>query len=73
MDLFRIYALMKILQTGCLDDTLNNMALDTLRDKAKIYLNGARKRGKFDHAEEIESLVNKYNPYDRSTSLWTTA
>ena len=64
MDRFRIQALAGILEAGALDADSRKAALQTLLDKAGIYLNGARKRGNLAQAAALERLVEKFAGHD---------
>ncbi|WP_316900072.1 glycosyltransferase family 2 protein [Pseudodesulfovibrio indicus] len=55
-DLHRIRALVKILQSRKLDDRQRELALDALRRKVEIYMQGCEKRGKKDEAVRIWTL-----------------
>lgn len=55
-DLHRIRALVKILQSRKLDDGQRESALDALRRKVEIYMQGCEKRGKKGEAERIWTL-----------------
>ena len=55
-DLYRIRALIKILQSGKLDDQQAEVALFKLEIKVKIYMQGLEKRGKKEDAETVWNL-----------------
>ncbi|MEF2229668.1 MAG: glycosyltransferase family 2 protein [Pseudodesulfovibrio sp.] len=55
-DLHRIRALMKILQSGKLDEEQGRDALSALGRKVEIYMQGCGKRGKTDEAERVWNL-----------------
>ena len=55
-DLHRIRALIKILQSRKLDKEQRDAALDSLRRKVEIYMQGCEKRGKRDEAERVWNL-----------------
>ncbi|MFA5167857.1 MAG: glycosyltransferase family A protein [Candidatus Omnitrophota bacterium] len=57
MDRFRIRSLAKILLQGTLMPEQAAAARKTLEEKAKIYIEGALKRGKEKEAKEIQKLV----------------
>lgn len=57
MDRFRIQALLKLLNSGILTDQQHHLARDMLVQKAKIYLNGARKRNKTNEIRYYESII----------------
>ncbi len=60
MDRFRIKALKKILDQGELSLDNENATRKTLVKKARVYLNGARKRNKLDEVEYYQSLCQIY-------------
>lgn len=55
-DMYRIRALIKILQCGKLDAKQRVCALDELENKVQIYKQGCEKRGKNDEAEQVWNL-----------------
>lgn len=55
-DLYRIKALIKILQCGKLDTPQQGLALAELEIKARIYKQGCEKRGKIDDAKQVWNL-----------------
>lgn len=55
-DIHRIRALVKILQCGKLDAQQGRDALDALRRKVEIYMQGCEKRGKRDEAKRVWNL-----------------
>lgn len=55
-DLHRIRALIKILQSGKLDDQQHQLAVAELELKTSIYMQGAEKRGKSEEAERVWNL-----------------
>ena len=63
MDRFRIRALEKALLGGHLDETQRREAMRVLVEKAGIYIEGARKRGKRDEVEL----------YERKREMWKGA
>ncbi|NOX38501.1 MAG: glycosyltransferase family 2 protein [Calditrichaeota bacterium] len=60
MDRFRIYALEKILRTGELPKAYQIAALKEILRKISIYLQGARKRQRW---EEVQRYQQKYDQY----------
>jgi glycosyltransferase involved in cell wall biosynthesis len=60
MDRFRIRALVKILESGGLDDGDADAARATLIEKIGIVLRGLRKRGRGDDINEYESLRERF-------------
>ena len=61
MDRFRIRALEKVLIAGVLDRECERAARDMLLRKARIYLEGARKRGRLDDVDHYEALCRRYS------------
>lgn len=57
LDLYRIYAIVKLLQAGILSAEERKMALEELQRKAGFYIGGCRKRGRDEQAVRIERLV----------------
>lgn len=55
-DLYRIHALIKILQCGKLDTAQRELVLEELETKVSIYRQGCEKRGKTEDAEKIWTL-----------------
>ena len=48
MDRFRIYSLKKILNSGTLNASQETAAREMLEEKSRIYMEGAKKRGKYE-------------------------
>jgi len=59
MDLFRIRSLSKILAANRLTSAQSDAARKTLDEKARIYIQGALKRGKTSEAKEVEAWVQQ--------------
>ncbi|WP_368854145.1 glycosyltransferase family 2 protein [Desulfovibrio sp. JC022] len=57
LDLYRIYAIVKLLQDGGLSAEEYDMALAELQRKAGFYIGGCRKRGRDGQAAKMERLV----------------
>ncbi|MBI4711334.1 MAG: glycosyltransferase family 2 protein, partial [Candidatus Omnitrophica bacterium] len=57
MDQFRIRALAKILKEGILTPEQSAAARKMLEEKARIYIEGALKRGKIEEAAAIKNLA----------------
>ena len=57
MDQFRIRSLAKIIASGTLSEEQTQAARKMLTEKARIFIEGALKRGKTLEAKEIEALV----------------
>ena len=62
MDQFRIRSLVKILDSALLSEDQAAAARKTLEEKSKIYLQGARKRGRFNEVQKIQTLLNQKVP-----------
>lgn len=60
-DLYRICALVKILQSRKLDADQHQMALSSLKTKVEIYIQGCEKRGKSDEAKRVWNLFCMVN------------
>jgi hypothetical protein len=60
LDKYRIRALEKILNSGCLSRQQQSAALATLREKCSIYAAGCRKRGRIDDADYYTNLPAKF-------------
>jgi len=61
LDLYRIKALCKILNSGILTSCQNDLALAELKKKCRIYANGCFKRGRKEEGEKIQHLPSHYN------------
>ncbi len=59
MDRFRVRALSKIISSGSLDNEKRLATEAMLKEKAAIFIQGAKKRNKLEEIKEIEELVNK--------------
>ncbi len=57
LDLYRIYAIVKLLNAEILSSEERVQALDELQRKAGFYIGGCRKRGRDDQAEKVERLI----------------
>jgi len=62
MDRFRIQALVKLLESGVLNETQREATLRELESKCRIVSQGARKRGKTKEASYYENLVSENVP-----------
>lgn len=60
MDRFRIQALTKILATNHLNENDRRSATAVLLKKAKVYLQGAEKRGKLTELAEYQKLIQRF-------------
>jgi GT2 family glycosyltransferase len=61
LDLYRIRALCKILNSGILTSCQNDLALAELKKKCGIYASGCIKRGRKEEGEKIQQLPSHYN------------
>jgi glycosyltransferase involved in cell wall biosynthesis len=61
LDLYRIRALCKILNSGILTSCQNDLALAELKKKCRIYANGCFKRGRKEEGENIQQLPAHYH------------
>lgn len=59
LDLYRIYAIVKLLHAGTLSGKEYDMALAELQRKAGFYIGGCRKRGREGQAEKMERMVQE--------------
>jgi len=59
LDLYRVYALIKILRDEALADRDRGPVESELREKARIYAQGCLKRGKPEEASRVSRLVNE--------------
>ncbi|MBL91677.1 MAG: glycosyl transferase [Myxococcales bacterium] len=59
MDRFRIRALEKALASGALSETQKDLAAGMLHTKARIYAQGARKRGRLEEATQYEQKMGE--------------
>jgi glycosyltransferase involved in cell wall biosynthesis len=59
LDKYRIHALVKILKAGCLSHQQCTAALETLKEKCRIYASGCRKRGRIDDAHYYAGLPDR--------------
>lgn len=60
MDRFRVRALCKMLDSGVLDSEYRRLTAQTLVEKARVYVKGARRRRKYAEAAEHEALIARY-------------
>lgn len=60
MDTFRIYALKKIIESNELSGDNLKIAVDELKRKCEIFINGALKRKKIEEAKHYQLLMEKY-------------
>lgn len=59
LDKYRIRALGKILNAGCLSQQQHSAAMETLKEKCRIYAAGCRKRGRIDDAHHYAGLPDR--------------
>jgi len=59
LDRFRIQAICKLLREESLDKVQSELALNAMRKKCKIYINGCRKHGREDEAIRYEEILTK--------------
>ncbi|HAS88827.1 MAG TPA: glycosyl transferase [Desulfovibrio sp.] len=57
LDLYRMYAIVKLLQSTGLSDDERDMALSELQRKAVYYIGGCRKRGREEEAARVERQI----------------
>lgn len=60
LDRFRIQALAKMLDSGVLEGENRRATLATLHGKIGVYAAGARKRGRLEEVEALESLARRW-------------
>ena len=61
LDKYRIQALVKILEQGCLSASQTSAAVTVLKKKCRIYAGGCRKRGRIRESEHYLNLSKKYH------------
>ncbi len=59
LDKYRFSAIHKLINSGRIPEEMKKDTLESIRKKALIYIQGARKRGKDKEAEEIRKLLRK--------------
>ena len=60
MDRFRVQALEKMVDSGCLNKSQRLATIKILIQKLEIIINGMKKRGKDDAAVKWKVKLNKY-------------
>ena len=60
LDKYRIYAIIKLLESNKLDKEKRKWAVEELERKCKIYIKGALKRGKIKEANFYKEIIKKY-------------
>lgn len=60
LDTYRIQSLEKIIESGKLSNDQQRVAIDELKSKCEIYVNGCLKRNRDDEAEEYLKLIKRY-------------
>lgn len=63
MDIFRIYAISKLLENKVLNYQQYKLALEEFKKKTEIYMKGALKRGKYAEVNELKKLIKKWSNY----------
>ena len=58
MDTFRIKGLAKVLSMGVLTAEQRKLTMEELKKKCSVYIQGARKRGRLEEAQEYVALVD---------------
>lgn len=61
LDKYRIYAIKKLLEKNGLNEKQRQMALEELKNKCNIYIQGAIKRGKTEEVAYYKNLLRRYN------------
>jgi len=64
MDRFRIDSMARMLENGSLTQAQREATVRELEKKCRVYVNGARKRGKVDEAEYYRTLPGRWFPND---------
>ncbi len=60
LDLYRIYSLLKLLKPKNISKVQKEKIKNTLFKKGNLYIKGCLKRGKFEEAERIKLLIEKW-------------
>ena len=60
LDRYRITAIRKVLDSGCLSVDQYFAALAVIKDKCRVYGHGCAKRGRYREAELVESIPSSY-------------
>jgi len=63
LDRFRIKAIKNIIESGLLSDRQYRAAVNTLKNKCKVYAAGCRKRGREEEAQYYTSLSEKFRKW----------
>ena len=61
MDQYRIYALLKLLDTEPMDREYKHLMQSVLLEKCTIYGNGCRKHGKVEEADRMVEIIKHYS------------
>jgi len=61
LDKYRIQALDNILKQGCLSPAQRTAALNTLKEKCRVYAEGCLKRGKLKEAEHYRNIGERHS------------
>ena len=59
-DIYRVEALVKILESGVLSETQRELTVNTLKEKCSILINGFLKRGKEIEADRFKRIMERY-------------
>ncbi|WP_455205920.1 glycosyltransferase family 2 protein [Kaarinaea lacus] len=68
MDRFRIQALLKILNSGLLNQQQRQWTIDMLLEKCRVYILGAQKRGKTEEVSHYQNIVDSYQQHSAAVS-----
>lgn len=60
LDKYRIRALQKVIESRLLSDSQRTAAVRILKEKCAIYVNGCRKRGRYDEADYYDRVANRF-------------
>ncbi len=60
LDKYRIRALQKVIESRLLSDSQRSAAVRILKEKCAIYVNGCRKRGRYDEADYYDRVANRF-------------
>ncbi|MBN2483939.1 MAG: glycosyltransferase family 2 protein [Candidatus Omnitrophica bacterium] len=66
LDVYRMYAIEKLIKSGTLDEEKLKMAIEEYTRKCHIYLKGAAKRGRHDEIRMYEEKLNTLKTYVKS-------
>ena len=60
LDKYRIRALQKVIESRLLSYSQRSAAVRILKEKCAIYVNGCRKRGRYDEADYYDRVANRF-------------